>query len=274
MAEPNKLQLEIFDNIRKELCGSVDHYSVSEGAIEVTTPFLDWNGSEVSVFITKDGHITDGGEIISQMQSLKIIEDFDNWPFKLDFLHRYNIDLVRGCLEPNDIRSSKNIVRYIQGITRLLSYFEPKPIYDTSQQYPYKVRNMTKEALLPYAPTNLEEAERRLWAAPFIKERQIPLNGIEVRSDMSPRKYFRMVQIISHATSPRYVKRQHVEAKVLSPVLLKRKEQNADVYFILEDLRAFPPESRKLLRQESQENIIETIDTGAQRQIGKIMIEE
>jgi hypothetical protein len=274
MAEPNKLQLEIFDKIKRELCGGVDLYPVGGGAIEVSTPFLDWNGSEVSVFITKEGRITDGGEIISQMQSLKIIDDFDNWPFKLDFLHRYNIDLVRGCLEPNNISSSKNIVRYIQGITRLLSYFEPKPIYDTSQQYPYKVRKMTKEALLPYAPTKLEEAERILWAAEFIKERPISLNGIEVRSDMSPRKYFRMIQIISHATSAKYVKKQHVDAKVLYPVLLKREEQHAEVYFIVEDLRVYPPESRKLLRQESQENIIETIDTGAQRQIGKIMIEE
>ena len=274
MAEPNKLQLDIFNEIKKELCDSVEFYPVNRDAIEVTTPYLDWNGSEVSVFITKDGRITDGGETISQMESLKIIDDFDNWPFKLDFLHRYNIDLVRGCLEPNDARSSKNIIRYIQGITRLLSYFEPKPIYDASEQYPYKVHKMTIDALLPYAPANYLEEERRLWATEFTRERPIKLNGIEVRSDMSPRKYFRMVQIISHATSSKYDKRQHVEAKVLHPVLWKRKEQRVEVYFIIEDLSAYPPESRRLLRQESQENIIETIDTGSQRQIGKIMMEE
>lgn len=273
MAEPNELQLEIFNEIKKELCGRVELYPVSRDAIEVTTPFLDWNGSEVSVFITKDGRITDGGEIISQMHSLKIIEDFDKWQFKLDFLHRYNIDIVRGCLEPNDVRSSKNIVRYIQGITRLLGYFEPKPIYDVSEQYPNKVHKMTIDALLPYAPANYVEDERRLWATEFTKERQISLNGIEVRSDMSPKRYFRMVQIISHAASTNYAKRQHVEAKVLHPVLWKRKEQRVEAYFILEDLRAYPSESRKLLRQESQENIIETIDTDALKQIRKIMME-
>ena len=273
MAAPNDLQLEIFDGIKKELCSRIEMYSISKDVAEVTTPFLDWNGSEVSVYITKEGSITDGGEILSQMQSLRIIDDFDNWPFKLDYLHRYNIAIVSGCLEPNNIRSSKDIVRYIQGITRLISYFEPKPIYDASEQYPHRVRHLTIDALLPYAPANYEEVECRLWAEGFTKERVIPLNGIEVRSDMSPRRYLRMVQIISHATSTKYIKKQHVDAKVLPPVLLKRKEQKAEVYFIVEDLRAYPPESRKLLRQESQENIIETLDTGAQKQIGKVMME-
>lgn len=274
MAEPNDVQLNIFNSLKKELCDSIDLYPISKDAVEVTTPFLDWNGSEVSVFITRDGRITDGGEIVSQMESLRIIDDFDNWPFKLDFFHRYNTNLVGGCLEPNDARSIKNVVKYIQGITRLISYFEPKPIYDSSEQYPHKVRKMAIDALLPYAPANYEDVKRRLWAAEFTKEREITVNGIAVRSDMSPRRYYRMVQIISHATSTKYIKKQHVDAKVLHPVLLKRKEENADVYFILEDLRLYAPDSRKLLRQESQENIIETIDSGSQRQIGKIMIEE
>lgn len=274
MAEPNDIQLKIFKELKNELCNSIDLYPVSMGAVEVTTPFLDWNGSEVSIFITKDGRVTDGGEIISQMESLRIIEDFDNWPFKLDFFHRYNTNLVSGCLEPNDVRTIKNVVKYIQGITRLISYFEPKPIYDLSEQFPHKVHKMVIDALLPYAPTNYEEAKRHLWAAEFTKEREITVNGIAVRSDMSPRRYLRMVQIISHATSTKYVKKQHVDAKVLHPVLLKRKEEKAEVYFIVEDLRLYEPESRKLLRQESQENIIETIDSKSQRQIGKIMIEE
>jgi len=270
----NELQLDLFNRIKNGICSDIEFYDVSKGAIEVVTPFLDWNGSDVSFFITKEGIITDGGETISQMKSLRVFDDFEKWPFKLDFMHRYNIDIVSGCLEPNNISSIKNIIRYVQGMTRLPSYFEPKPIVDASEQYPHKVRKMAIDALLPYAPVNYEEAKRHLWAMEFTKEREIPINGISVRSDMSPRRYFRMVQIISHATSTKSIKKQHVDAKVLYPVLLKRKEEKAEVYFIIEDLRLYEPESRKLLRQESQDNIVETIDSGSQRQIGKIMIEE
>lgn len=270
----SELQSELFNKIKKEMCSSIEFYPVSRNAIEVTTPFLDWNGAEVSIFITEDGQITDGGETISQMKSLKIIDDFDNWPFKLDFLHRYNIAVVSGRLEPNNTNSLKNIIRYIQGITRLPSYFEPKPIYDASEQYPNKVHKMTIEALLPYAPANFLDDQRILWARAFTKERPISLNGIEVRSDMSPRKYHRMVQIVSHATSSGNIKKQHVEAKVLHPVLWKRKESKIDVFFILEDLQAYSSELRTLLRQESKENIIETCDINSKKLIGKIMMEE
>jgi hypothetical protein len=270
----NELQLELFKKIKNEICSSIEFYAVSKDAIEVTTPFLDWNGSEVSFFITNEGIITDGGETISQMKSLRIFDDFEKWPFKLDFMHRYNIDIVSGCLEPNNAHSTRNIIRYVQGITRLPNYFEPKPISDTSEQYPNRVHKMTIEALLPYAPNNYLEDQRLSWATEFIKERKIPLNGIQVQSDMSPRKRLRMVQIISHATSSKYIKRQHVESKVLHPVLLRRKEPNADVFFILDDLSAYPSDSRTLLRQESKENIIETSDTGSLKLIGKIMIEE
>jgi hypothetical protein len=269
----NELQLDIFDKIKKEICSNIEFYPVRKKAIEVVKPFLDWNGSNISVFITEDGRITDGGEVLSQLRSLQIFDDFNNWPFKEDFFSRYYIKSAGACLESNDPSSPRNIIRYMQGITRLPNYFEPKPIYDASEQFPNKVHKMTIEALLPFAPSNFQEDDRRLWAKEFTKERPIKLNGIEVRSDMSPKRHFRMVQIISHATSSKYVKKQHVDAKVLPPVLWKRKENRVDVYFIVEDLSAYPSESRTLLRQESNENIIEINETGSEKQIAKIMLE-
>lgn len=269
----NKIQLDIFEKIKKEVCDNIKPYQVGKNAIEVSTPFLDWNGAAVSIYITEDGRITDGGEILSQMMSLQIFDDFNNWPFREDFFSRYYIKQAGACLESNDPDSSRNILKYIQGISKLPNYFEPKPIYEAPEQYPYKVRKMTVDALLPFAPSTYTNDDKLSWAKEFTKERPIKLNGIEVRSDLSPRRHLRMVQIISHASSNKYVKKQHVDSKVLPPVLWKRKEYRAEVYFIVEDLSVYPAESRTLLRQESNENIIETIDSSSGKQIGKIMLE-
>lgn len=270
----NEIQSALFEKIKHEICDSVSSNPVNKNAIEVVTPFVDCDGSPLSIFITEDGRITDGGEVLSHLKSLRTIEDFNNWEFKLDFLHRYSINQVRGRLELTNMESLANILKYIQGISRIPNYFEPKPIYDTSDKFPSKVRKMAVAALLPFAPSTLPEEDRVLWAKEFTAERPIKLNGIAVQSDMSPKKYFRMVQIISHATSGSTDRRQHVEAKILHPVLWKRKESRVELYVIVEELNAYAPESRTLLRQESNDNIIEICDSGAEKEIARILLEE
>jgi hypothetical protein len=267
------LQLGVYKKIKDEICNSVNYNIAGKNAIEVVTPFLDWKGVQVSFYITEDGKITDGGRILSQLKSLRAIEDFNNWPFRSGFFKQSCIEQERGRLVPiND--DPKNVLSYVQGITRLPNYFEPKPIYSTMDRYPDRVRAMTIDALRPFAPSGYPEDERLKWATMFTKERTIKLNGIEVRSDMSPKRYFRMIQIFSHATSGSTDKRQHVEAKILHPVLWKREVPEVEMYAIVETLDAYASESRALLRQESDGNIIETCETGAEKEIARLLMEE
>lgn len=267
-----EIQSELFNKIKSEICNQI-HYSIAgKNAIEIFTPFLDWKGVQVSFFITEDGHITDGGQILSQLKSLRIIEDFNNWEFKLDFFNRSRIQQVRGKLEPSNEESPSDILKYIQGITRLPNYFEPKPIYSAPDKFPTKVRNDVKVALMPFAPYDNWD-KNRIWTEEIVKERRIPLNGIEVQSDMSPKEYYRMVQIISHATSSTSDKNQHVSSKVLPPLLWRRKVSKIEFIAVIENFSTYPTESRTLLKQESNE-IVEMDHENSVERLAKILVEE
>ena len=264
-------QLSIFNKIKEEISNSLKYSVVGKNAIEVKTPFLDWKGVQISFFITEDGRITDGGQILSQLKSLRVIEDFNNWDFKLDFLHKSCIQQERGSLQATD-DDAQAILKYIQGIARLPNYFEPKPIYSMMDKFPLKVRRVAIEALLPFAPQDYAR-DPRLWASEFIKERIIRLNGLEVQSDMSPNKYYRMVQIISHATSSTSDRKQHVAAKVLDPILWKRKNSRVEMYAVVEDLNQYPRESRNLLESESND-IIQLKQENSDIKLAKILLED
>jgi hypothetical protein len=250
----NETQLKLFNKIKLAICDTVQYHEVGKNAIEVVTPFIDWKGASVSVFITEDGRLTDGGQILSQLKSLRVIEDFNNWDFKFDFFQRSRIQQLRGNLEPLDIDSVSDILSYIQGITRLPNFFEPKPIYATSDKFPIIARDVALDALINIAPYD-EFDKREKWATKFIKARNIPLNGFHIESDMSPSKYYRLIKIISHATSSMSDRKQHVSAKVLDSLLWKRDEPDVELYVIVDDVDAYPKESKSLLREESEEII-------------------
>ena len=73
----NETQLKLFAEIKKAICDTIEYKEVSRNAIEVATPFLDWKGTQVSFFITEDGYVTDGGQILSQFKALRVIKDFE-----------------------------------------------------------------------------------------------------------------------------------------------------------------------------------------------------
>lgn len=264
-------QLKVFKKIKEEISSTIVYNVVGKNAIEVRTPFLDWKGAQISIFIKEDGQITDGGQILSQLKSLRIIEDFNNWEFKLDFLHRSCMEQVRGSLQATDT-DSQSILKYIQGIARLPNYFEPRPIYSIADKFPIKARKVAIEALIHFAPRDLTK-EPRLWASEFVKERKIQLNGIEVQSDMSPKRYHRMVQIISHATSGSSDRKQHVSAKILDSVLWKRKSSKVEMFAVVEDLNPYSPESRNLLKEESNE-IIQLKQEKSSIRLAEILVED
>ncbi len=269
---PTDLQLELFNKIREGICGSVQYNLVSKNAIEVATPFVDWKGSKVSVYITENGHLTDGGQVLSQLKSLRVIDNYYDWNFKEDFLNRYCIQQVRGNLEASNVEFFADILKYIQGVTRLPNYFESKPIYSIADNFPTKVEKVAKEALMNFVPSDMPHEERAVWVSEFTKERRIPYNGIEVKSDMSPTKYYRMIQIISHASSTVTDRRQHVESKVLHPVLLKKNISSVEMIAVTEDLNEYPSDSRNLLKQESNE-IIELKRENSAMRLAEVLVE-
>ena len=130
----NDIQREIFNRIKKAICDSVKYSIVDKNAIKVTTPFLDWKGAPVSIYITQDGNITDGGQTLSQLKSLRVFEDFEFWPFKEDFYLRSQIQQIRGSLEPTDPESAECLLRFIQGVARAANFFEAKPITSSADK--------------------------------------------------------------------------------------------------------------------------------------------
>lgn len=266
-------QIGLFKKIKDEICNNIQYEPTSKNAIEITTPFLDWKGAQVSFFITENGQITDGGKTLSQLKSLRVIDDFNEWDFKEDFFYSYCIQQTRGRLEPVD-EDPAGILRYVQGITRLPNYFEPKPIHSVADKFPSTVRKIAIKTLMPFAPFKSQE-ERQAWAKNFTNPRNIPLNGIEIQSDMSPSNYFRMILIISHATSSATDRKQHVESKVLHPVLWKRKEKvhQIEVYPIVERLNDYPQEARALLKQESND-VVERSKEGFEDKLKELLLAE
>lgn len=250
----SEIQLELFNKIKLAICDTVQYNEVGKNAIEVATPFLDWKGAQVSIFITEDGHITDGGQVLSQLKSLRVIEDFNNWEFKLDFFQRSRIQKVRGSLQPIDNESVTDILKYVQGIARLPNFFEPKPIYATSDKFPNIARDVALDALINIAPHD-DFDKREKWATRFIRARHIPINGFDIESDMSPNNHYRLIKIISHATSSTSDRKQHVSAKVLDSLLWKRDEPEVELYVVVDDVDAYPSDSKNLLKEESEEII-------------------
>ena len=90
----NKNQEALFSKIKEAICNSIEYSLVRKNAIKVTTPYLDWMGAPVSIYITEEGHITDGGQTLNQICSLRANEDFEYWPYKIDYFERYNIQQI------------------------------------------------------------------------------------------------------------------------------------------------------------------------------------
>ena len=260
-------QNTIFKMLKEEICETVEAVPVNKGAIKIFTPFIDWKGCLVSIYVTEDGKITDGGNTINQLRSLKVINDFEEWPFQADFFHRYQIQRVRNSLEPANNESRDALLAYVQGIARIPSFFEPKPIYSSSDNYPIIARTLAKDGLIEkygILPSDVSE---------YIKPRRIDLkSGRIIQNDMSPKNDKKIIRIISHSTSSSSDKRQHVDYNVLAYFLLKREETRIQFYAVLGNLKDYPKDSRDFLESEAKE-IIETDDSESKYSLAEILVE-
>lgn len=269
MNQTTKPQTIIFDMLKKGICESVEAVPVSKGAIEITTPFMDWKGFPLSIYVTRDGKITDGGGTINQLRALRVYEDFEGWVFLNDYFNRYQIQDIQGRLEPVNPESVEALIAYLQGIARLPSFFEPKPIRSQSDYYPSQVKEIAKSGLMEEYQLSLPEAEK------YILPRQIKLKtGFPIQSDLSPKREDTIIKIVSHATSEATTQSEHVSHKILPPILLKKdNHRNVQACIILGKIDDYTPLARKLIESET-DILIETIDPKSKHNLAKILVEE
>lgn len=266
MSQLTEPQAAIFDMLKKGICESVEEVPVRKGAIEITTPFIDWKGCPLSIYVTNDGKITDGGATINQLIALRVYDDFEGWVFQEDYFNKYQIQNVQGRLEPVDPESTEALIAYLQGIARLPSFFEAKPIRSQADTYPTKVKEIVVSGLMEEKQLSLKEAEK------FTLPRTLKLkNGLQIQSELSPKREETIVKIISHATSMVTTQKEHVSHKILEPILFKEDNINANTCIILRDLGDYPT-SRKLIKEKS-DIVIETVSPNAKQQIAEVLVE-
>ena len=106
------------------LCPKVS--DVLNGAIEIETPFVDWKGCPVKIYVEASGRVTDGGGTLNELRSLRTLDKFNEWAFKEDFYLRYGIKEEGNELEP--VNRFLGLLSYIQGIQRIGYLFPPNPL--------------------------------------------------------------------------------------------------------------------------------------------------
>lgn len=264
----NKIQDSVFKMLKKVICDSIEAVPLEDEVIEITTPFIDWKGGTVSIYLTKEGRITDGDQIINQLKSLRVIDEFEVWPFQKDFFYRYQIQKIENSLEPSDAESPEGLLSYIQGISRIPSFFKPNPISSPADNYRAFAIEFTKTGLKEkYTLSDLEVLE-------FASPRSIDLkDGISIINDFSPKNKNFIFKIISHASASSSAKDQHVRSKVLDPILWKQENHNAYFCAILDSVDDYPPISQNLLGQKA-DIIIETRNPKEKDNIARLLVEQ
>jgi len=242
--------------IQESICNSVKPLPVKLNAVKVVTPFLDWVGEPVSIYITEDGHITDGESTINLIKALRAYEEFESWPQINDYFEDYNINRIGGSLDAWYQESPEDILRYIQGVSKLPILFEAKPISDKEDKFITTVRSSTIEILMGDYPNRPSE-DVFMWASRLAQPRSfLTADGIRIHSDMSPVSKNKNIQIISHAASSDSMKRTHVASKLFNPLYWEKSNQNIKTVVVAYDVLEYPTESQNLIK-EIADNIYE-----------------
>lgn len=189
----------------------------------------------------------------------------------MDYYERYNIQQIRGNLDLCYLDSPDGILKYIQGISRLPTFFEAKPISAVEDKFPQTVRKTILDTLINDYPERPRD-DTIGWAVKLTHPRSIKLDGITIHSDMSPNNNNRLIQIISHANSSTSDKRQHVASKLLDPLLWRRENPYVEMFAVVYDLSKYPNDSQSLLKQEA-DRIFEMKDDLARKRVAEAVAE-
>jgi|LAHT01.1.fsa_nt_gb hypothetical protein len=266
----NEIQNEIFKKIKETICSSVECYPVRHNAIGIATPFLDWMGERVEVYVTENGVVTDGEQTLNQLRALNSFEDFSKWPHKENYLFNYNIIPNGDSLDLNYLENPQGVLRYIQGVARLPGFFEAKPLGEKQDKFPTIVKNMVRDALVKSYPNRPKEGMVE-WAFRLTQPRTIKVKNASIHGDMSPIDENKIVEIISHQNSSDPDKNAHVREKLFNPLYLKMESRNIEPYSILLSLFDYPRDSIDLLTSET--TVIELKNPSAMDQITKMLAE-
>lgn len=240
MNDPANLLAEAF-------CKSVQIKRLGGGVREVVTPLLDWSGHPVSVFVTPEGMVTDGGGTLNELRSLRVYDDWAEWTWQNDFLNRYAIAETDGELVAK-ADSTEGLLRYVQGIARLPAYFEHSVIRARADMFPLVVKERVKPLLISAAPPTAVPLE---WAESRLQPRRWQFKKVRFNTDLNPVDPNLMVQVIANASANDSAKRQHVSAKVLPYEYAVRRDHPVKLVIVVNNLTEYPEDSRDLLEQDA-----------------------
>lgn len=103
--------------------------SLPDNVREVITPFRGWRGAPLSIYVLEQGEVTDGGKTLSELRALGVVDQWEGWEFKEDFLQHYGIIRKNGdslvAARPLDPAA---VLWFAQGISRLIHRFGARPI--------------------------------------------------------------------------------------------------------------------------------------------------
>ena len=247
-----EIQNTVYTMIREAICNSVNSVPVLYDAIKVTTPFLDWVGENVSIYITSDGDITDGETTLNQIKAMRVFDEFEKLRSKSDYFEDFNIKLIGSSLEPEYLEKPEDIIRYIQGVAKLPTLFKVDPISDKDDRFPIFVRNTTMKILMeeyPNQPTGVDVFD---WAYrishPYLISTK---SGIKIHSDMRPINKNKNVQIIGMAKSSKPAQDAHVREKLYNSLYWKKTNRNARTIIVVNDVLKYSGNSQDAMREEA-----------------------
>lgn len=266
----NETQKAIFAKIKEAICNSMECYPVRHNAIGIGTPFLDWMGEYVEIYVTEKGDITDGGEALNQMKALNTYNDFLKWPDQKNYLDNYNINSNGVSFDLHYFETPDGILKYIQGIARLPGLFEVKPLGEKQDKFPTIVRKLAMDTLINEYSNRPKEGVVE-WANKLAQPKSFKVGNVSIHSDMSPINENRIVEIISHQSSNDSEKKAHIREKLFNPIFLEKTNPDVEPYAVTFNLLDYPSDSRDLLC--SQTEVIELIKPDAKARLTKMLAE-
>jgi hypothetical protein len=265
----NEQQKAIFMKIKEAVCNSVECYPVLEDAVRIDTPFLDWMGEYIGIYVTKNGRITDGDQILNQIDALGSYKEFIKWDERNDFLYNYNINQKDRSLDPCYFETQDDILKYIQGISRLPGLFEAKPLGEKQDRFPTLVKKIVTDTLINDCPQWPREGVAD-WASRLTQPRSFRANNVIIHSDLSPIDENKIVEIIGYQSSNDSEKRSHVKDKLFDPMLWGKYNQRVETIAVTFDIFDYPSDSRDLL--SSQAEVIELKKPNARMQLANMLL--
>jgi len=266
----NEIQEAIFMKIKEAVCTSVECYPVRHNAIGIITPFLDWIGERVEIYVTEHGEITDGGQTLNQMKALNNYNDFLKWPDQKNYLDNYNINPNSDSLDLRHFETPEGILKYAQGIARLPGFFEIKPLGEKQDKFPTIARKFATDTLITEYPNRPKEGVAE-WAFKLTQPKSFKVNNVSIHSDMSPINNNRIVEIISHQSSNDSEKKSHIREKLFNPIFLEKTNPDVEPYVVTFNLLDYPRDAQDLLC--SQTEVIELCKPDAGLRLTKMLAE-